>query len=240
MSNLIWCPGLDSNQHAYAPPPQDGVSTNFTTWAMGKTVAKLRDLSKALKNIPRPGLRFLFSSFWGPARLTLMAKLFAVYLGGRAPKCNTELHDVVFAVGDSLKDCKNQLCEQWFGSQEQLHVDSWIEMTHVDGHKLSLTKHSATHSPLKLYFVNLGAYKPGQFTEFHENRFYVCTSKEEAKARAKSELCVEGFNQVHTDDLFEVDDLLEISEISGYKLELSPDPSPASQPNNAWLPMTKI
>ena len=26
-------------------------------------------------------------------------KLFAVYLGGRAPKCNTELHDVVFVVG---------------------------------------------------------------------------------------------------------------------------------------------
>ncbi len=28
-------------------------------------------------------------------------KLFAVYLGGRAPKCNTELHDVVFVVGAS-------------------------------------------------------------------------------------------------------------------------------------------
>jgi hypothetical protein len=28
------CPELDSNQHALsAPPPQDGVSTNFTTWA---------------------------------------------------------------------------------------------------------------------------------------------------------------------------------------------------------------
>ena len=28
------CPGLDSNQHdRRSPPPQDGVSTNFTTWA---------------------------------------------------------------------------------------------------------------------------------------------------------------------------------------------------------------
>ena len=28
------CPGLDSNQHTRSePPPQGGVSTNFTTWA---------------------------------------------------------------------------------------------------------------------------------------------------------------------------------------------------------------
>jgi len=34
------CPGLDSNQHARsAPPPQDGVSTNFTTRAKEKNVS---------------------------------------------------------------------------------------------------------------------------------------------------------------------------------------------------------
>ena len=34
MEGSCLCPGLDSNQHAHsAPPPQDGVSTNFTTWA---------------------------------------------------------------------------------------------------------------------------------------------------------------------------------------------------------------
>ena len=31
-------------------------------------------------------------------------KLFAVCLGGRAPKCNTELHDVVFVVGARVED----------------------------------------------------------------------------------------------------------------------------------------
>ena len=30
-------------------------------------------------------------------------KLFAVYLGGRAPKANIELHDVVFVVGESIE-----------------------------------------------------------------------------------------------------------------------------------------
>jgi hypothetical protein len=31
-------------------------------------------------------------------------KLFAVYLGGRAPKGNTELHDVVFVTGRAMTD----------------------------------------------------------------------------------------------------------------------------------------
>jgi len=31
-------------------------------------------------------------------------KLFAVYLGVRADRCNIELHDVVFVVGTSIED----------------------------------------------------------------------------------------------------------------------------------------
>ena len=30
-------------------------------------------------------------------------KLFAVFLGGRAEKCNTELHDVVFTCGNKIE-----------------------------------------------------------------------------------------------------------------------------------------
>ena len=57
-----------------------------------------------------------------------MPKLFAVYLGGRAPKCNTELHDVVFVVGESIEATYSQLTELWFGSREGLHIDSWLEL----------------------------------------------------------------------------------------------------------------
>jgi hypothetical protein len=60
-------------------------------------------------------------------------KLFAVYLGGRAPKCNTELHDVVFTVGASIEDTYLRLVELWFGSPERVHIDSWIELSVVDG-----------------------------------------------------------------------------------------------------------
>ena len=40
-------------------------------------------------------------------------KLFAVYLGGRAPKGNTEIHDVVFATGRAIEDTYEQLMDKW-------------------------------------------------------------------------------------------------------------------------------
>lgn len=36
-------------------------------------------------------------------------KLFSVFLGGRADKCNTELHDVVFTLGEKIEDTYNDL-----------------------------------------------------------------------------------------------------------------------------------
>ena len=42
-------------------------------------------------------------------------KLFAVMLGGTAPGANTELHDAVFAVGDTIESTYEQLMRQWFG-----------------------------------------------------------------------------------------------------------------------------
>ena len=168
-----------------------------------------------------------------------MPYLFAVYLGGRAPKCNTELHDVVFVVGETLKDCRNQIVEKWFGTPNKLHVDSYMRLDTVDSHRLSLRKDKPV-SELKLYFINLGAYQKGHFTEFHENRLYVCKDKMEAKARAKTELCG-GMDQVHTDDLFEVDDLIEISEVAGYHLELVAEAGlPAPIPINGYLPLERI
>ncbi len=172
-----------------------------------------------------------------------MSSLFAVYLGGRAPKCNTELHDVVFVVGDSLRDTKTQLVEKWFGSAERFHVDSYIQLDTVDGHTLKLSPEKSQND-LKLYFVNLGAYKPGHFTEFHENRLYVAKDKMECKARAKKELC-EGMEQVHTDDLFEVDDviddLIELEEVEGLYLHLQPKAGAETPaPTNGWLAFNKI
>ena len=101
-------------------------------------------------------------------------KLFAVYLGGRAPKCNTELHDVVFVVGERIEDTYAQLLELWFGSRKGLHIDSWLALEVIDGYRVSLSR-TPPNTDEKLFFVNLGAYADGQFTEIHENVFLVGT-----------------------------------------------------------------
>jgi hypothetical protein len=147
-------------------------------------------------------------------------KLFAVFLGGRAPKCNTELHDVVFAVGDSIEATYEQLMDKWFGDPLRVHIDSWMELRIVDGYRVSLAASAAAQAK-RLYFINLGAYRPGQFTELHANAFVVASDEREVKTRAKGEL-LRGTQSVHTDDLYDIDDCLEIAEVDGHHIHLEP------------------
>jgi len=55
-----------------------------------------------------------------------MPKLFLVYLGGRAPRANIELHDVQFVAGDSIEDTFEQLRKRWFGTVRGLHLDAYL------------------------------------------------------------------------------------------------------------------
>ncbi len=164
---------------------------------------------------------------------TSESKLFAVYLGGRAPRCNTELHDVVFVVGQSIEQCYERIMDKWFGNPSKMHIDSWMELKYVDGYRVSLQAHPAPPGK-KLFFINLGAYLPGQFTELHANAFVVATSEAEVKKRAKSEL-LQGTQSIHTDDLYDIDDCLEVSEVDGLAVCLEPAPGMApNQPYSAY------
>jgi surfactin synthase thioesterase subunit len=82
-------------------------------------------------------------------------RLFAVSLGGRAARCNTELHDVVFAVGDSIEETYEHLMDKWFGDPLRLHLDSWFELRIVDGHHIHLepTAESQVFAPNNGYPV---------------------------------------------------------------------------------------
>ena len=145
-------------------------------------------------------------------------KLFSVFLGGRAYKCNTELHDVVFTLGEKIEDTYSDLLQKWFGLPDRLHIDSWVDLNIVEGYKISLSKEKKK-SKKKLYFVNLGAYEKNRFEELHESKFMVDINKINVKKRAK-ELLLIGKEQVHLDDLYDVDDCIEIKKVSGYFINL--------------------
>ncbi|MEY4582538.1 MAG: hypothetical protein RL701_7241 [Pseudomonadota bacterium] len=149
-------------------------------------------------------------------------KLFAVYLGGRVPKGNTELHDVVFVVAARIEDSYHELMDKWFGDPLRVHLDSWVELQIIDGQRIRLSREPAlAPAPLKLFFVNLGAYLPGQFCELHANTFVVAERAQDAKQRAKREL-LRGTEELHTDDLMAIDDCIAITETSGFHVQLEP------------------
>jgi hypothetical protein len=167
-----------------------------------------------------------------------MPRLFAVMLGGRAPRANTELHDVVFVTGERIEDTYPQLRDRWFGSQDGLHIDSWWALDVVDGHRLELAG-SAAASPSTLFFVNLGAYRPGLFCELHAAGFYVARRKLDAKRRAKAEL-LGGTEQLHVDDLHAVDDCLAIDRVSGLHVVLTrTEDAPTAGPHNGYHPLPR-
>lgn len=159
-------------------------------------------------------------------------KLFAVLLGGRAPGCNIELHDVVFIVAPSLTDAYPRLVHKWFGTSKRLHIDSSVALTIIDGYEIQLSKEKPQNQELCLYFVNFGGYKPGYFGELHEMSFYVANAKSDVVARAKESLCVGSFQQ-HCDDNLEInallaksslemDDMIRIDQIDEYYIHLVP------------------
>ncbi len=165
-----------------------------------------------------------------------MPRLFSVLLGGNAPKSNTELHDVVFVAGDRVEETYEDLMDLWFGCTDGLHIDSWLDLEIVDGHRVTLQTEKQTDAK-KLFFINLGAYRPGEFAELHANTFLVAASEDEAKRRAKEQL-LQGLVFVHTDDLYEVDDCLEIGAVAGLHVHLeATDTVRPLDPNNGWHPL---
>ncbi|MCD6044938.1 MAG: hypothetical protein K0R48_101 [Gammaproteobacteria bacterium] len=149
-----------------------------------------------------------------------MNKLFAVLLGGRAEGCNTELHDTVFVVGESLESCQPQLIAKWFGSTHRLHIDSTVELNQVDGYEISLSRQKPNTESLNLFFVNFGGYKPGVFGEIHQVQFYVAKTKTQALLRAREELC-SGLHEQHCDDNLLVEDLQLIDVIDSFYIHLT-------------------
>ncbi len=62
-----------------------------------------------------------------------MPSLFMVMLGGRHARANTEVHDVVMAVGDTLEEVYPQLKQAWF-----LRLKDYILMLGLSSQELVL------------------------------------------------------------------------------------------------------
>ncbi len=168
-----------------------------------------------------------------------MPRLFAVYLGGRAPRAAIELHDMVFVAGETIEDCYEQILDKWFGTPGRVHIDSILELDIVDGWKIELTQ-AAPAQKEKLFFVNLGAYNGSEFTELHAVSFHVCSEAPQAKAAALARHFTSGVTEPHRDDLVDVDDCLAIEGAGGWRIALTRTNAVSAQrPSNAYHAIPK-
>lgn len=146
-------------------------------------------------------------------------KLFFLILGCTPAGRNTEQHDTFFGIGNSLKDLLPQLENFWPGTK--LHIDSWREVTAVDGYQIKIipARDTASVSEKKLFFLNLGGYKPDDMEEYHYKLLCVAKEKGDAVKQAKQNAFYRhtGFKGAtsHIDDKYgvDVDDVYEITDI---------------------------
>lgn len=133
---------------------------------------------------------------------------------------NTEQHDVFFGVGTSLSDLVPQI-ENFWSNGGTLHIDSWREITLVDGYavKVELKDRSEINNDAGLFFLNLGGYKPGDLEEYHYKIITVAKDKGDAIKTSKQTAFYlhTGFKgaESHIDDKYgiDIDDVYAIEEI---------------------------
>lgn len=147
-------------------------------------------------------------------------KLFMLILGCKPAGRFTEQHDVFFGIGNTLSDLLPQINNAWKDGGK-IHIDSWREVTSVDGHTITVVpKDNSTQSNKEgLFFLNLGGYKPGDLEEYHYKILSVANNKAEAISRSKQTAfyCHTGFKgaESHIDDKYgiDIDDIYAIEEI---------------------------
>ena len=145
--------------------------------------------------------------------------LYVVMLGGKHPAAKIEVHDVVFALGDSLADCYPQLRTSWFGQANGLHIDSWMAVDGIDGYRLEWSNQAPAANELRLFFINLGGYQSGLFGEEHRYLLVVAKDIAGAKALGKQQI-MNIWDKPHTDNIIDVDDCIPIDYIAGRYVRL--------------------
>jgi hypothetical protein len=169
--------------------------------------------------------------------------LFLVVLGGRAPGVHIELHDVRFVAGHTIEDTLPALRRQWFGRRRGLHIDSWMVVRQVGRHGVRLGR-EAWDGPERLWFVNVGGYRPERLAEEHAFGLVVAPTASDAKRQALATWLPQAVAR-HKDDLHPlarleamgpaeaVDDCLPLDAVEGWQVHLFPvaDPPPPQVPD---------
>lgn len=165
-------------------------------------------------------------------------KLFMLLLGCKPQYRNTEQHDVFFGIGNELKDLLPDIFNFWPEAKQKIHIDAWREVTQVDNYKITVIQKEqdgkSIASAARLFFINLGGYKPNEFEEFHYKMLVAGEDKGVAIQKAKQTAFYQhtGFKGatshiddkygIDVDDIYEIGDILPASVKEKYAIQLTP------------------
>ena len=147
-------------------------------------------------------------------------KLFMVLLGCRPEGRLTEQHDIFFGVAPDLKSLVPQMKKFWPGVS--LHIDAYRCIERVGDYTISIDNivdGDDSTGDLSLFFINLGAYMPPEFEEYHRKLLVVTDSIATAIGQAKKDsFYIDGqafgdATRSHIDDKFEVDEIVNVNEL---------------------------
>jgi hypothetical protein len=162
----------------------------------------------------------------------LIPKIFAIYLGGKHPRANIELHDLVITTGNSIQDCFQFCLDNWFVNKPLLSENYSCRdlfespnletkppkiKPHIDGYfQIDLPSDYVIGGEYSLYAMNYGGYLPNQLAEMHEFVMVFAKDKGDAIKRSKKLLKFQ-FDLLHMDNCLEVDDIINLSESTGHR-----------------------
>lgn len=140
-----------------------------------------------------------------------------VVLGGKPQGRHIEQHDVFFGAGKSLEELAAGMNIFWPELAGKMHIDSWRKVTKVGDFRIDVIPKDEfiENNTQKLYFVNLGGYKPQDMEEYHYKQVVVAGSLDEAAQMAESSTFWKHHDQAHVDDKYgiDVDDMYEINDL---------------------------
>lgn len=157
-----------------------------------------------------------------------MNQLYQFYLGIQMPHANLELHDVQFVVAPEPQAAFAGLKRIWAHTGARLHIDAWREINWVAGYDVLLCNRPCA-GRAKLFFVNVGAYRPGDLAEWHAFDLFVAQDEHDAKQQALGTLLPHAHLQ-HKDNLNEVDNILKLNQFDDVFVHLQANPSGQALP----------
>lgn len=173
-----------------------------------------------------------------------MAELFMIKIGARPKGRLIEQHDMYFGVGDHISDFIDAINLHWPEVKNKWHLDAYRKVTSVDDYRISwklsdkgdeIPNADKENSDLKLFFINLGGYRAGEFEEYHHKLLVVAATQADAIKQAKQTSFYQQYSfkdktspfnaaahiddkqQLGVDEIYDVNDLL-----SGGRLHITP------------------